>query len=286
MKKIPSLDHIHIIPKLDSADDLSVAETIHTISGWANNANIPYTIDNTGEHLPNTRILFVAVGGDGTMLYTMKKSLRYGISSVVGINEGHLGFLVEDISARYKIEDFFDDIFNNEALLEERMALSTVISDYGRPKTHLAVNEFLFSTGSHNAPFNYKILINDLLVAEQFGSGVLVSTSTGSTAMSLSAGGAIVSPNTNIMQIVPLMSHSLSARPIITTGRDKISIKTTANDRNSSFELRADGRMVWENSPSNDDTYRIDIRKYPQQVWINRPKGWNFFDVLTKKLNW
>ena len=76
-----------------------------------------------------------------------------------------------------------------------------------------------------NAPFNYKILINDQIVAEQFGSGVLIATATGSTAMSLSAGGAIVSPSTNIMQIVPIVPHSLSARPIITTGRDKISIE-------------------------------------------------------------
>ena len=289
MIKTPTFEHIHIIPKLDSRDDLSVTGTIHIIAGWAEEAGIPYSIENTDMDLPRnvkTRILFVAVGGDGTMLYAMKESLGYGMSSVVGINEGHLGFLVEDFTSRFQLENFFDDIYDSSDVLDERMVLLSNIAIGPHVKGHMAVNEFLFSTGTHNAPFNYKILINDIIVAEQFGSGVLVATSTGSTAMSLSAGGSIVSPSTNIIQIVPLMAHSLSARPIITTGRDTISIETTANERNSDFELRADGRVVWENIPSTNETYRFNILKYPKQVYIHRPKGWNFFDVLTKKMRW
>ena len=283
-----TFEHIHIIRKLDGSD-LIIEESVRYVINWAINAYIPYSIANTDQDLPKnlrTRILFVAIGGDGTMLYAMKESLRYGMSYVVGINEGHLGFLVEDFNTAFEIENFFDDMLESETQIDKRMVLSTEIAIDGPLKKHLAVNEFLFSTGTHNAPFNYKILINDQIVAEQFGSGVLVATATGSTAMSLSAGGAIVSPSTNIMQIVPIVPHSLSARPIITTGRDKISIETTANDRVSSFELRADGRKVWDNIPSAHETYRIDIHKYSQQVYIHRPKDWNFFDVLTKKMKW
>lgn len=279
MKK--TLEHIHIVRKLDSHTDRHSLRMIKCVIEWATAACIPYTIDGDGNKLPRTRVLFVAIGGDGTMLYTMKLSLYRSMSAVVGVNTGHLGFLVEDFNAMFEVENFLDDVFDNETILDERMVLTA-----DKAGGELAVNEYLFSTGTHNAPFNYKVLINDLVVAEQFGSGVLVATSTGSTAMSLSAGGAIVSPSTNIMQIVPIVSHSLSARPIITTGRDKISIETTANDRVNNFELRADGRKVWENSPSNNETYRINIHKYPEQVFIHRPKEWNFFDVLTQKLGW
>ena len=279
MNKI--LEHIHIVRKLDSHNDRQSQMMCKCVIEWAIAACIPYTIDGEDGKVPNTRVLFVAIGGDGTMLYTMKESLRRGMSAVVGVNTGHLGFLVEDFHAKFEVENFLDDVFDNETILDERMALTA-----DKANGELAVNEYLFSTGTHNAPFNYKVLINGLVVAEQFGSGVLVATSTGSTAMSLSAGGAIVSPSTNIMQIVPIVSHSLSARPIITTGRDKISIETTANDRVNNFELRADGRKVWENFPSNNETYRINIHKYPKQVFIHRPKEWNFFDVLTQKLGW
>ena len=282
-------DHIHIVRKLDDTSNGSSKVTIRVISEWAEQQELPVSIDGlAGRDLPSnvkTRILFISVGGDGTMLYTMKKSLKYGMSSVIGINCGSLGFLVEDLDTVDKIRGFLSDVYKQETEIDDRMVLSTTTVN-GRIKKHLAVNEFLFSTGSHNAPFNYKILINDKVVARQFGSGVLIATSTGSTAMSLSGGGVIVDPSTNIIQIVPLLSHSLSARPFITTGRDKVSIETTATDRASDFELRADGRKVWDNVPSNNETYRFDFHKYPQSVAIHRPKDWNFFEVLTKKLKW
>ena len=281
-----TFEHIHIVRKLDNHNDRQSQVMCKCIVEWAVAACIPYTIDDDG-YVPKTRVLFVAVGGDGTMLYTMKESLKYGTSSVVGVNTGHLGFLVEDFNAKFEVENFLDDVYEQKTTLDERMVLSTNTDNIIMlGERHLAVNEFLFSTGSHNAPFNYKVLINDQVVAEQFGSGVLVSTSTGSTAMALSAGGAIVDPSTNIIQVVPLVSHSLSARPFITTGRDVVSIVTTATDRASDFELRADGRKVWDNIPSSDETYRFDFNKYPKQVYIHRPKDWNFFEVLTKKLKW
>ena len=283
MNKTRIFDHVHIVRKLDETDyDSDVNRDASIVADWAYSNGLKWTVDGSGRELPpRNRVLFVAIGGDGTMLYTMKKSLEYQWSSVVGINQGSLGFLVEDL-AGHQIEKFLDDVSECKTTFDERMVLTTSIHG----ERHVAVNEFLFSTGTHNAPFTYKVLINDQIVAEQFGSGVMVATSTGSTAMSLSAGGVIVSPSTNIMQIVPLVSHSLSARPIITTGRDKISIETTANDRNSDFELRADGRRVWDNLPSNNKTYRIDFHKYDQKVFIHRPKEWNFFDVLTEKLKW
>ena len=279
-------ENIHIVRKLDDLSSVPMRTIIRAIKEWAEPYEIPVTIDGSaGCELPSnikTRVLFISIGGDGTMLYTMKMSMMCGMSSVFGINLGSLGFLVEDLDSADNIQKFLTAAYNQETELDERMVLSTTIDGHRR----LAVNEFLFSTGSHNAPFNYQVLINDHVVAEQFGSGVLVSTSTGSTAMALSAGGAIVDPSTNIIQVVPLVSHSLSARPFITTGRDVVSIVTTATDRASDFELRADGRKVWDNIPSSDQTYRFDFNKYPKQVCIHRPKDWNFFEVLTKKLKW
>jgi len=115
---------------------------------------------------------------------------------------------------------------------------------------------------------------------------MLVASSTGSTAMSLSAGGAIVSPSTNIMQIVPVLSHTLTARPIVTSGNDEIRIVTTLSDRVPLVNIYADGQTIFDEPGEEGNEIVLTVKKHKRNVHIWRPTDWNFFSVLTEKMKW
>jgi len=105
--------------------------------------------------------------------------------------------------------------------------------------------------------------------------------------MSLSAGGAIVSPSTNIMQIVPLVAHTLTSRPIITTGRDIITIRATLSDRVPEIEIHGDGQTLTSfNLDDDGEQLELTVVKHDSEVKIWRAADWNFFDVLTEKMKW
>ncbi len=232
------------------------------------------------------KTLLVSIGGDGTMLSAMRISTNFDNIIVLGLNTGTLGFLSEEVP--HRLDQLLDNIlFDKNGFLEERMVLSGSYFNGSEEITNIAVNEFVITGKSINAPVVTEVFINEQFVSKQLGNGVLVSTSTGSTAMSLSAGGAIVSPSTNIMQIVPLVAHTLTSRPIITTGRDVIKIRTTLSDRVPEIEIHADGQTIASfNQDDDGDQIEFTIKKYGATVQIWRPEGWNFFNVLTEKMKW
>jgi len=231
-------------------------------------------------------LLIVAVGGDGTMLGAMREALFHESSIVLGINTGTLGFLSEDFHGTEAIFDRLWDIQYGHFLVDERMSLSgNIFINEKHVRDTIAINELALTAGSIRTPLEVETRINDKFVSTSSGTGVLVAAATGSTAMSLSSGGAIVSPSTNIMQIVPMMAHTLTARPIITTGRDKITLKAELG-RHTQIEVYGDGqqRMVLNESLGS----RIELRVFKNDKKINivRPQDWNFFDVLSKKMKW
>ena len=283
---------IAIIRKIDDSD--SVKYTADSIFAYGKNNYIPVHDYERGT-LPQdaSDVLFVALGGDGTMLYASKESLKYEHSSVVGFNYGQLGFLVDDI---FSLDTFFNSILNWEkggtpvaeaVKKDERMVLDVFVND----EHFVAMNEVVLSTGQLGPPFVSNVFINNNFVAKQFGSGVLASTSTGSTAMALSAGGAIISPSTNIMQVVPIIPHSLNSRPIITSGRDKISLEAKLTNRVTELTATIDGQIVNSHNVSqlhspNRCVYVIKVSKHPKSVTIWRMANWNFFEVLSTKMGW
>ena len=259
-----------------------VAEFVYS---YGVNHNIPVGYvypDNFDE-----RVLIVSIGGDGTMLAAMRASTNYINSTVFGLNTGTLGFLTEEIPDN--LNGYLDNIlFDRNVILENRMILGGSFSIDGKESGKLlkAVNEFVLTGKSINAPLVTEVYINEHFVSEQLGNGVLVSSSTGSTAMSLSAGGAIVSPSTNIMQIVPLVPHTLTSRPIISTGRDSITIGAVLTDRVPEIEIHGDGQTLFSFNVDAGSEIEFTIKKHASEVKIWRPKDWNFFNVLTEKMKW
>lgn len=230
-------------------------------------------------------ILIIAIGGDGTMLGAMRASLEYSNAIVFGVNTGNLGFLSEDINLN--IGEAINKIEMRSGLIEERMTISgDIIIDGEVVQKAVAINEFTMAGMTLQKPLTIDVDINKHNVSSMVGSGMVVATSTGSTALALSGGGAIVSPSTNVMQIVPIMPHTLTSRPIITTGRDVITISAPLTKNNVTVEIYGDGICLHSMAYDEGDRLTLRIRKHENKVKVYRPPNWNFFDVLSKKLKW
>jgi len=267
-------------------DDDKTIEVRERIIKFCEDSDLQWDV-NGGFPKGTEDVLLVAVGGDGTMLGAMRKSLHYTNAIVYGINTGSLGFLSEEFNDN--INTTLSNIGRRFGQIDERMALTGRIFVDGEPtadKSIIAINELVLSGMTNQAPVKVEVSINKRLVSENVGSGVLVATSTGSTAMALSAGGAIVSPSTNIMQIVPLMAHTLTSRPVITTGRDSISLKTKSLGVHQPIEVYGDGVALGTFYNGDGKEIELRINKHPATVRVYRPQNWDFFNVLREKMKW
>lgn len=232
-------------------------------------------------------LLIIAIGGDGTMLGAMRTALQFPNSIVYGINTGTLGFLSEEIAIK-DIETAVDNITRRNGIIDERMALkgTITINDELVSDNLIAVNDMAMVPMTLQRPVTISVGINNQKVSDIKGSGVVVATSTGSTAMALSGGGAIISPSTNVMQIVPIMAHTLSSRPIITTGRDCIVLSAKLQQPYHTIEVYGDGNELATATSDVDSTISLRIRKHENKIKVYRPPNWNFFNVLSEKMKW
>ena len=266
-------------------EDAMTQVFMEAIDNFYTNRDVPVGYGNMPTKFEEP-LLIIAVGGDGTMLGAMREALYHENTMVLGINTGTLGFLSDDFYDTECLFKWLQDIDDDNFIIDERMTLSgNIYINDKHIRDTIAINELALTAGSIRTPLEVKTKINDKFVSTSSGTGVLVATATGSTAMSLSSGGAIVSPSTNIMQIVPMMAHTLTARPIITTGRDVITLMANLG-KHEQIEVYGDGqkRMVLNESLGN--RIRVHIFKNNKKIKIIRPKDWNFFNVLSKKMKW
>lgn len=256
----------------------------HKVIKFCKDADIMWNVGNLERDAKN--VLVVAIGGDGTMLGAMRSSLRYDNAIVYGINTGTLGFLTEEYNDN--LFTTLGHIGRRHGQIDERMALSGRVYIDGELVLDklTALNELVLTPLSVQSPLKAQVYINNKIVSENVGSGVLVATSTGSTAMAMSGGGAIVSPSTNIMQIVPILPHTLTSRPVITTGRDTISFKADLTKSRNHIEIYGDGICFGSYEKFHGSEIELKITKHHDIVRVYRPQNWDFFNVLREKMKW
>jgi len=244
--------------------DPSVLEALHVIEALAMQRGINIISDE--KRICNYRDpIIVTVGGDGTALQGFRIASDYK-APVITVNLGRLGFLADinpkDVGIR------IGDILNGEYVVEERMLLQDELGQ-------TAANEFYISHSSRGKVFHYSVYVDDVLASKQAADGVIIGTPTGSTAYSLAAGGAILSPSMKAIQIVPVAPHSLTSRALIVSHKSKIRIDT----HGGGYKLKADGK------PLKKDT-GITFSIHPRPIKILHPESWNFYSVLSNKLKW
>ncbi len=218
--------------------------------------------------------LIIVFGGDGTMLSTARDFISYDIP-IMGVNFGQVGFLTD--SSENNFQQSIDDVFNNNFKLEER---SFVKAEFG-DKEIFGLNEIVLHSGSYAQMMKFSVSVDDQLIFEERADGLIISTPTGSTAYSLSAGGSIIYPNLKVWSIIPMLPHNLSSRPFIISSDRKVEIKVT-NGPDKNAYISADGQSEL---PINYGT-KVNISEKSDALKLVHPSNYNFFEACRDKLGW
>ena len=277
---------IHIVTKLDGEDDLG-QYIAKLITARAPNVVSEKDVDNS--------TTIIAIGGDGTVIHASKLAAERG-AIVAGINVGHLGFL-PDFEPDYDdvvrllsfINEYEEALVWGEAYklgekysvdIEPRYLLG--LTDDRKPDNiRTAMNEFYVHC-NHNKVLKCEVYINDKLAFPFIGDGLIFSTPTGSTAYSLSAGGAIVDPTEKLIQITPVAAHMLTSRPVIVGSGAAINIRFSDDCK---AIIRADGQQLVPRRSINGGEINISYGGAPRVSLIrNRAENNTIFDVLKDKL--
>lgn len=223
--------------------------------------------------------LVVVVGGDGSMLGAARDLCRSKVP-VVGVNRGRLGFLTDVLPQ--DVESQLGAILDGEYRLEERALLSAkLVRDGKTVEKNSAFNDVVLSSAKAARMIEFEIYVDDVYVTHQRGDGLIVSTPTGSTAYSLSAGGPIMYPTLNAMVIVPMFPHKLTSRPIVLHGDSEIRLEMST-DNELGATLSSDGHSRVEVKPGD----HIIVRKKKKLLKMLHPVGHDFYAACRDKLGW
>lgn len=219
--------------------------------------------------------VMVCYGGDGTLLDGVRL-LGGAPVPVVGINAGHMGFLTG--GRKEAIEELFAEIARGTLRIEQRTMLRVEGAVEGMPQGALAVNEAAVQR-SGAGMISVECRVDDQQVATYYGDGVIVSTPTGSTAYSLSAGGPVVAPTCACLVISPLAPHNLTMRPVVIPDSATITLRVDA--RRSDAFVTLDSRVY-----AIGQEAAFTIKRADQKIFLAVPHNISFYDTLRNKMMW
>ena len=218
----------------------------------------------------------IVLGGDGTILETARHAANAGVP-VLGMNLGRLGYLAELEMTEL---DALDSIVKGEYSIDERSMLKVSIKSEKKGIIYCgyALNDAVIS----NAPklIDLELLDNGAAISSYRADGLIISTPTGSTAYSMSAGGAIVDPRLKCICITPICPHSLTSKPLIFPDTAEIEV-VNCTRREKRVILTLDGRQFF-------DVYcgdTVHVVKAPFSAKLIRIKPESFYQTLRNKLN-
>ena len=220
--------------------------------------------------------MLLSIGGDGTFL-SASKCVGGSVVPILGINLGRLGFLSE-----YSPEEACEALLSGKYELEERRLVKTsvegTILDDAKGFWPYSLNEVcVHRTGA--AILGIEVSIDGARLPVYWADGLLVATSSGSTAYSLSAGGPICSPDSRVLIVAPVAPHNLNVRPLVVPDSARISISLRSRD--SAVQLSMDNRELLI---APDATLEVEVAQFSlNRVRLGRS---NFFKALTTKLFW
>lgn len=222
----------------------------------------------------------LVLGGDGTLLQAARELLQRHIP-LLGINLGTLGFLTS--AEKSELPKCLDSVLDDSCSIDERMMLEGV-AYHGSEKIqmNIALNDVIIARAGFSRLVELKIYVNGELLSIYNADGIIVSTPTGSTGYSLSAGGPIIFPQTDVIVITPICPHSLQARSLVVSGEDRIMIEIGRRRKTQKEEAMVtfDGRSAQELETGD----RIEIYKAQETTQLIRLKGRSFYQVLQNKI--
>ena len=216
-------------------------------------------------------------GGDGTMLRVARETAG-SRTPFIGINVGSLGFLT-DVQG-HQLPLALKQIWAGETILESRSLIEATARSGPNRVTESALNDFVISRGAAPRLIDLGVTVDGESLTRYRCDGLIVCTPTGSTAYSLSAGGAVVSPTADVFTLTPICPHTLSNRSVI-VGLDSTVRVTVLSERVDTF-LTSDGQKVIPLFTGEV----VTIRRSQQSIRLLHLAGSSFFETLRRKLNW
>ena len=224
--------------------------------------------------LPNAEMV-ICFGGDGTILHMAKAATRKGIP-ILGVNIGTMGFMAELESTEL---DKLAEVAKGNYTLDSRMMLDvTVQRDRDIIFHDICLNDVVVTKGAVARIVHLAVNCDGVRAMESGGDGIIVSTPTGSTAYSYSAGGPIVEPEARNIIITPICAHEVGSRSIVTSDKRVITVEMIQNARRNAYLSVDGGRAVRLNMGDV-----ATIKKSPLETKLIRLKDRSFFDVVTAK---
>jgi NAD+ kinase len=219
--------------------------------------------------------LVVVMGGDGTML-SAARALKNSDIPLVGINRGHFGFLT-DLRAEEMLQSI-DAILSGAYQTESRMMLNASVIREGKViLADQAFNDVVIKSGLRL--IELEVTIDGMFIHKQRADGLILSTPTGTTAYSLSAGGPILHPGLEAIALVPICPHTLSNRPLAVNSNAKIEILVQKVDH---AKISFDGQSQLGLALGDC----VKVERAQESVTLLHPSEYCYYDMLRNKLHW
>ena len=231
------------------------------------------------EELGREADLIVAIGGDGTMLFAAQLAIGRGVP-LLGINRGRLGFLT-DVSPDEMIGTF-DAVLEGRYETDSRQLLDAhlTLAD-GRAVEYRALNDVVVQRHESGRMVELETRIDDCFVNTHGGDGLVIASSTGSTAYALSCGGPIIHPALGAVVIAPISPHTLSDRPIVVGRESRIEVRLVARSA-ARAQITCDGVLLGD----LEERSRLRIGPSSESITLLHPQGHDYFRLLRSKLHW
>jgi NAD+ kinase len=221
--------------------------------------------------------LAIVMGGDGTMLNIARTLSPFQVP-LIGVNQGRLGFLT-DLTLD-NMQDTIVDMLEGRFVTEHRLLLQArVMREDVEVFTGLAFNDVVVHRSHASSLVEFEVRIDGEYLYNQRADGLIVSTPTGSTAYSMSAGGPILHPGLDVLALVPICPHSLSNRPIVVKGS---SVLELLMHRTENVSVRYDSHTNFDLQLHD----KIILTRYPVPACLLHPEGHSYYHTLREKLLW
>lgn len=280
-----------IITNTEKDRDLSLTRRIESYIHEAGKQATLFRISSilertTPQDIPEDIECAIVLGGDGTIIKTANDLITYDIP-ILGVNLGTIGFLAE--IEEHHIAEALDCLFQDDYHVESRLMISGEVK-YSNSDTinttenaGNALNDIVITRKGLSRIISLRIYVNDQLVDNFRGDGVIISTPTGSTAYNLSAGGPIVISQANVMVITPICPHSLSPRSLVVSAEDTVKVVVGKSKKTQDAEAIASFDGNKEIELGTDDVIYIKKAQYDTKLIQLNHTG--IYEILQSKLS-
>ncbi|MHA8060243.1 NAD kinase [Aquirufa beregesia] len=225
---------------------------------------------------PNQVDMAWSIGGDGTLLETLTH-IGHKLIPILGINTGRLGFLAT-ISPQ-EVSQALDFLIEGNYRVEERglVAVKTEVDLFENKS--FGLNEVGIMKTDTSSMIVIKAYVDGNYLNSYWADGLIVSTATGSTGYSLSVGGPLVMPTSNIFIIAPMSPHNLNVRPLVVSSDTHLRFEVSSRSQNFLISIDSRSKVV-------DSQFSIEVQKAPFPARLIKIPGDDFLQTLRNKLNW